>query len=376
MINIVSLKRKLINFYINSRGWRTDRKIIVIESDDWGSIRMPSKQVYNELLANGYPVDKLSYLKYDALESNSDLELLFEVLTSYKDSKWNHPVITANTIMTNPDFIKIRESGFRHYYYELFTETLKRYPEHDRVYKLYKRGIQQRIFYPQLHGLEHLNVNRWMRAIQNENSNARVAFENGFYDMSVSHTVITKDSFIDALSPANAEELVDQGDRLRKASELFYKVFGYKSITFIAPCYIWRPELESTFQNIGIKDIQSGPYQLIPDFGRLNNNRKKFHYTGELNKFSQTYTVRNCFFEPSSNIKKDMINSCLKQIETAFKNQKPAIISSHRINFIGYLDVDNRDINLNLFGNLLSKILKKWPEVEFLTSEELARMIK
>ncbi len=375
MINIISLKRKLIDFYINSRGWRTDRKIIVIESDDWGSIRMPSKQVYDGMLEKGYPVDKLSYLKYDSLESNSDLESLFEVLISYRDKKGNHPVITANVIMTNPDFDKIRESGFRHYYYELFTETLKRYPEHDRVFDLYRMGIGKKLFYPQLHGLEHLNVNRWMKAIQDENSNARVAFYNGFFDISVSHTIITKDSFVDALSPANAEELVEQGDRLRLASELFYKVFGYRSFTFIAPSYIWRSELEQNFRNIGIKNIQSSPYQIVPAIGKLNNNRKKFHYTGERNKFSQTYTVRNCYFEPSSNDKKDVINSCLKQIETAFKNQKPAIITSHRINFIGYLDINNRNINLDLFGNLLSKIQKKWSEVEFLTSEELSLLI-
>jgi hypothetical protein len=375
VINIVPIKRKIIDFYINSRGWRTDRKIIVIESDDWGSIRMPSIKVYNDLLSRGYPVDILPYLRYDALESNTDLESLFEVLSRIKDKNGNNPIITANTIMTNPDFDKIRDSGFRHYFYELFIETLKRYPEHDCVYDLYKKGIRQKIFYPQLHGLEHLNVNRWMKAIQDEKSNARVAFDNGFFDLSISHTTITTDSFVDALNPSNAKELVEQGDRLKLASELFYRTFGYRSVTFIAPCKIWRPELENNFRDIGIKNIQSGSYQLIPEFGKLNIYKKKLHYTGERNKFSQSYTVRNCFFEPSSNEKKDVINTCLKQIETAFKNQKPAIISSHRLNYIGYLDINNRNRNLDLLGNLLSKIQNIWPEIEFLTSEDLTRII-
>ena len=376
MINFVPLKRRLINFYINSRGWRTDRKIIVIESDDWGSIRMPSKKVFDELLSRGLPVDKLSYLKYDSLESNADLESLFDVLTSIKDNNGNYPVITANTIMTNPDFDKIRESGFRNYYYELFTETLRRYPEHDRVFNLYKKGIKQRIFYPQLHGLEHLNVNRWMRAIKNENSNPRVAFDYRFYDISVSHTTITKDSFVDALNASNTEELIEQGSRLKLAFELFNSVFGYSSITFVAPCFIWRPELEFYLQDIGIKNIQSGTYQYIPLFGKLNNYRKKIHYTGEQNKFTQTYTVRNCFFEPSSNERRNVINKCLMQIETAFKNRKPAIISSHRLNFIGFLDKNNRNDNLDLLRILLKKIRNKWADVEFINSEELARMIK
>lgn len=375
MINTIPFKRRLIDFYINSRGWRTDRKILVIESDDWGSIRMPSKQVYNELLSRGLPVDKLSYLRYDALESNTDLESLFDVLTSIKDKYGNHPVITANTIMTNPDFDKIRESGFRQYYYEIFTETLKRYPDHDRVLNLYKEGISQKIFYPQLHGLEHLNVTRWMKAIQDGNSKARVAFDNEFFDLSISDSYITEDSFVDALSPANAEELEEHGDKIKLASELFQMIFGYRSVTFVAPCYIWRPELEKKFQNIGIKNIQSSPYQRIPTIGKLNHFTKKFHYTGEQNIFSLTYTVRNCSFEPSLNDKAKVVDSCLEQIKKAFNNQKPAIISSHRLNFIGSLDTSNRKTNLDLFGNLLIKIRNNWPQVEFLDSAQLIQLL-
>ena len=34
-------------------GWRTKRKLIVLESDDWGSIRMPSVEAYNNLQKAG-----------------------------------------------------------------------------------------------------------------------------------------------------------------------------------------------------------------------------------------------------------------------------------------------------------------------------------
>jgi len=83
-MNLVDLKRKLIGLYLNSFGWRTNRKIIVIESDDWGCIRMPSKEVYNSLIVKGYPVDKLPYLKYDSLETKNDFDALFDVLNHLK----------------------------------------------------------------------------------------------------------------------------------------------------------------------------------------------------------------------------------------------------------------------------------------------------
>ena len=374
-MKIISLKRNLINWYINSRGWRTDRKIIIIESDDWGSIRMPSKKIYNELLAKGFPVDKLPYLRYDSLESNSDLEMLFEVLTNFRDKNGNHPVITANTIMTNPDFKKIKNSGFKEYHYELFTETLKKYPEHDRVLDLYKEGISKKIFYPQLHGLEHLNVNRWMKALQNEKSNARLAFYLGLFDLSVSHTEITEDSFMDALNYSSKNELKQQQVKINNAIELFESVFGFRSKTFIAPCYIWSSDIESVMKKGGIEVLQGGIVQKDPRQGKLNHFRKRLHYTGEESKSGLKYSVRNCSFEPSSQNHKEIVESCIDQIAAAFKNNKPAIISTHRLNFIGILEKENREINLNLLEKLFKGILKKWPDAEFLSSEDFAFLL-
>ena len=62
---------------LNLLGKRVNTKIVVIESDDWGTIRMSSKEAFNSLLKKGYPVDQCPYNKYDALESNQDLEMLF-----------------------------------------------------------------------------------------------------------------------------------------------------------------------------------------------------------------------------------------------------------------------------------------------------------
>jgi len=369
------LKRKLLSFYINSRGWKTDRKIIVIESDDWGSTRMPSKKVYDELLAKGFPVDKLPYLRYDSLESNTDLEMLFEVLTSFRDKNGNHPVITANTIMTNPDFEKIRKSVFKEYHYELFTETYKKYPEHDRVFDLYKEGISKNIFYPQLHGLEHLNVNRWMKALQNQKSNARIAFDFGVFDLSISHTEITEDSFMDALSFYRKSELLIQQEKFQFAAKLFDEVFGFRSKTFIAPCNIWSSDLESAMNEVGIIALQGGIIQKEPTGRGQNHFVKKVHYCGEKGNRGLRYMVRNAAFEPSNHPGRDVIQNTLKQVETAFKNKKPAIISSHRLNFMGSISEKNRSKNLDFLKHLLEALLKKHPKIEFLSSAEMAELL-
>ena len=42
---------------------------------------------------------------------------------------------------------------------------------------------------------------------------------------------------------------------------------------------------------------------------------------------------------------------------------------------MGSLDVTNREKNLVLFDELLTGILKKWPDAEFVTTEKLGDMI-
>lgn len=39
-------KQHITHNLLNIPGWRTNRKVVVIESDAWGSIRMHSKEVY------------------------------------------------------------------------------------------------------------------------------------------------------------------------------------------------------------------------------------------------------------------------------------------------------------------------------------------
>jgi hypothetical protein len=175
----MDIKTMLNKNISNIPGWRTSRKIVVIESDDWGSIRMSSSYSYQRLLSLGFPVNQSHYNKFDALESNDDLSSFFEVLSKFTDKNGNNPVVTAVCIVGNPDFIRILEAEFKSYYYEPFTETLKRYPNHDRVFSLYKEGISKKLFIPIFHGREHLNVKRWLNDLQNGNKSVIQAFYEG-----------------------------------------------------------------------------------------------------------------------------------------------------------------------------------------------------
>ena len=75
-----SLINKLGKWYVNWRGWHTDRKLLIIESDDWGTIRMPSRAAYDALAKQNPLVEQDAFARLDTLASATDLSRLFEYL--------------------------------------------------------------------------------------------------------------------------------------------------------------------------------------------------------------------------------------------------------------------------------------------------------
>jgi hypothetical protein len=161
-------------------GWHTKKNLVVFESDDWGSIRMPSIDSFERLEKSGLDLRSADAERYnlnDTIATSSDLENLFEVLSGVKDIEGNCAVFTPVTIVANPDFLKIFDTGFQEYFFEPFTLTLKRYPGCEHTFNLWKEGIEKRLFVPQMHGREHLNVRAWMNALQSKDEKTLASFK-------------------------------------------------------------------------------------------------------------------------------------------------------------------------------------------------------
>src|SRR6056297_2945166 len=142
-MKLQELKRHISNL----PGWRTKRKLLVIESDDWGSIRMPNNNVRKRLLEKGLIDESNRYNRYDTLAQKEDLVELFEVLMRYKDKDGKHAVMTPVTITGNPDFAKIREEDFEKYHVEPFPVTLDRYYGNGNgILEIWQRGIDTGVF--------------------------------------------------------------------------------------------------------------------------------------------------------------------------------------------------------------------------------------
>ncbi len=357
----------------NLSGWTSNRKIIVIESDDWGSIRMPSKTVYEKCLTAGYRVDANPYERYDSLESEEDLEILFEVLRSYKNNKGNHPIITANCVVANPDFEKIRSSFFSNYYFETVIETFKKYPKHHNCFELWNVGNNEGLFHPQFHGREHLNVSLFMDALQTKDADVLFGFDN-YMPGCISKDPKRKGNYYVEATYYKSE--IDKEEKINffvEGLQIFEKLLGYQSKSIIPPNYTWCRDWDKAVLENGVQYFQGIRKMREPNV--LGKNVYYNYFLGKKNIYGQLYLIRNCSFEPSLTNSKDVVSDCLREIEIAFALNKPAIISSHRVNYIGSIDLENRNTTIANLNDLLSKILKKWPDVEFMTSDALGDLI-
>lgn len=364
--------KSIIKNLSNLPGWRTDRKIVVIESDDWGSIRMPSNSVREALVAKSVSMgdrERQRYTMFDTLANEQDFDALYQTLIRFKDLNNKHPVFTAVSVVANPDFEKIRGANFEKYYYEAFTTTLENYG-FNNAFKMWQEGTDKNLFVPQFHGREHLNVQVWLRQLKANDADTLAAFNLkcwGFENKNQYNIDYQAAFDLEYNSDTDYQKLV-----IQDGLNLFEKIHGYKADFFVPPNGPFNNRLEKVAGIGGIKYLSTSKIQSEPQGEGIQ--KRRIHWLGQKNRSGQYYITRNCFFEPSAS-GKDWVSSCMGEIENAFKWHKPAVISSHRVNYVGGLVEKNRKDSIAALTNLLIQIQRKWPNVEFMTSSELGNLI-
>ena len=229
-----------------------------------------------------------------------------------------------------------------------------------------------------MHGREHLHAPMWLLELKAGNKDLLKAFKLESFGIPYKSVLYKKRKNLQAALDRYyiAGEIAFQKQWIKDSVEIFKNTFGYYSKSFIAPAYIWHKDLHKDLADANVKTLQGIKLQYEPKNKLSSDYNRKLHYTGEIDKKSGLrYTTRNTFFEPASAPEKDWVSIALKGVDDAFKNNKPAIIGSHRINYIGSLNEQNRKNNLSMLKTTLNKIVLKYPKVEFINSAELADII-
>ncbi len=362
------MKTKVTNILKNIPGFRTNRKLLAFAVDDYGNLRVKDRQTIEQFHQLGMPAQSI-FDKLDSLETAEDLDALFEILGSVKDINNKSACFTAYSLCCNPDYETIVKNDFTDYKSELLTTTFMRIPGGKQTWDVWQQGMKAKMLIPAFHGREHLNLRLVSDAFKNRDPKIMSAFQLGSFS-----NIERKrfPSFYAAFDQVDTSDIALHKEIIIDGLQKFEQVFGFRTLNFNAPGGRESHDLHQTLVDQGIEFIDSGFEKMIMlSQGKV---QKQYMWMGKNTKDNLKVILRNSVFEPASN--PNAVAEAFKQIQIAFKLKKPAVVSSHRVNFSGAIDENNRRKSLADLKSLLSLVQKAYPDVEFVSTTDLGKIMK
>lgn len=371
------MNRRILDNLKNLPGWRTRRKLVVFNVDDYGNIRLASRAAGERLGQAGVALTG-RFDQLDTLETRADLEALFEVLDSVRDSTGRGAVFTPYTLSANPDFAALRADpdiwqaeALPDSFARLSAEDPQAY---DGAWALWREGIDCGLLQPEFHGREHLNLRLLMRKLARRDADVTANLQANSMAGLKNDPDLPGVGFTHAFGLAHKSDLVQHREIIADGIARFARIFGRPATCFTPPAQRLHPELQGFVAAQGIRAIDR-PLHAVQQIDR-GRSRRALHVMGRKRGQCHVTLVRNVVFEPNLAPGRDEVARALGLIEAAFRWGKPAMISSHRVNFCGHIDPANRKAGLVALKRLLDAILHRWPDAEFLGAGELVQQIE
>lgn len=310
--------------------------VLIIESDDWGA---------------GPP------------QQAQQLERIVAVLASRADCTGRRPVMTLGVVLGVADGSRILADGLRHYHSKSLSD-----PACSAVLAAIRRGADRGIFALQLHGGEHYWPPALLDAAKTDPQIAAWLRESGA-PATESLPAAYQSRWIDARDLPSKPLRVDE-IRTAALDEVarFRNIFGESPRVAVPPTFIWNDAVEAAWAEAGIefvvtpgrrcqaRDADGEPAAVGSSI--TNGNRG----TGGI-----TYLVRDDYFEPARGHRAERGIAAL-----AGKTHvgRPTLLETHRANFLGATEI--ADAAITELDRLLALALEAFPDVQFLSTEELA----
>lgn len=370
------MRRAIIDNLKNVRGWRTTEKLVVLSFDDYGNVRLDSRVSRDRIEASGVRLSN-RFDRFDALETAQDLEALYEVLTAVSDSLGNHAVVTPYTLCANVDIDAMREGSDSYRYLSLlktFELAANAYPQsYSNAWSLWQEGIRSGLLRPQFHGREHLSIEVFDR-LRNANNKLLGTVLRNRSVVALDNASAAEDiGFSHAFGYSADTDIRYHKTVLKEGLSLFAETFGFSSLSFAPPALRLHPTLYKFVEKHGVKGIDK-PFR-EGGYPQGAKARTRYNYLGQRKGEGHVSIVRNVVFEPTNDASVDSVELAIRQIASAFRWHKPAIISSHRVNFAGHIEPSNRALGLESLRRLLTRITRLWPDVRFVGADDLVRLM-
>jgi len=312
--------------------WRR-LKAVVLESDDWGLCAWSPDEQARLVLSDTPAFRTPAGARYggSTLESAADVRAITDLLLEFRGGDALPPVLQANTVLASPDYVGLDPPLFPADHMPLidFPQTPSRWAR-PGLWGEVVRAREAGVWWPELHGLHHLPENAWLSALRRAEADARRAHEQ---QSPVCEAV-------EASGEYDASEPIETRRRnLELAVEKFRVLFGRAPTSFCPPDYRWDESSDADAERLGLTTFQGKAERAGAALPRLRRVLGRYPWPDfEGTRFHLPPRIA---FEPSAGERASRVgvDAARRAARTAWGRSQPAVISTHRVNYV-HLDDD------------------------------------
>ncbi len=354
------------------------RKIVVFQSDDWGTQRITASNEAENLLLKRKINNE--FVAFDTLESDIDLKRFRSEFADLSKKLNRELNMTFNMVMGNPDFEAIKKSDFKEYSVQDLNSSYNYYGFNSKKIKLeYDEMLKSNMFDFQFHSREHVNIKLWLKALNSKDVLIKEAFHLGFWGISTPTSQKFKQSF---MATWDETDDIDDNWRIENGIDEFTKYFGFEPSSFVPNNYIFPKGKVHLLEKKNIQSFQGREFQIQPKYNKIFPYRfKLMRETGNIEPGSKRIfsMVRNVQFEPSKDLfykkqginQTDQLSTAKIQIQKAFAKNQIAIVDTHRVNYVSSRNEENTNYGINQLGKLISYLVQQYPDIQFMSTQNL-----
>jgi hypothetical protein len=313
--------------------------VLVFESDDWGA---------------------------GPLEQAQALDALRQILKGHRDQSGRYPVMTLGLILSIADTQAMRVAK-QPAYIRITLDHVNFEP----VLTALRTGINEGVFAPQLHGLEHYWPPAVIAAARTDVQVDEWLKTDGIA-LSEDLPPRLQSRWIDAASlPSQPLSEAEIYAAVAEEVKVYMQIFGSKPAIAVPTTFVWSHVVESAWAAHGVSCIitPGTRYESRDGQGRPSGNGKVI-LNGERGQGDVMYLVRNNYFEPKLGHRAEKGLDALA-LQTACG--RPTLLETHRFNFLG--NPAQSKAALAELDRLLAEARADYSELRFLSSQDIANAI-
>lgn len=347
--------------FLPTAGFRFDRPLLLIQSDDWGRVGVRDQEGVEQLRAAGIELGERPYDFY-SLETENDLGELRAVLGKHRDGSGRHPCVQMNFVVANVDFAEtLADAGAKVHLLPL-CDGLPEGWRRPKLLEAYRAGIDEGVFCAALHGTTHfccVAVERNGLAAGERRTLLRKFWEAGTPYIHWRMPWIGYE-YWDPEMKDNGSFLAEETQRelVGAAVGMFAKVFSTLPQSACAPGYRANEDTHRAWAQHGIRVAQNGPENAMPP-----------HF-GDHEVLHLSRTVE---FEPAVD-PVFAVEKCVAQAEKCFARGVPAVVSMHSINLHSTVK-DFRSRTIAALDEFFSHLESRHPELLYVHDKDLYDLV-